>query len=86
LFIFQKSGEEYRYFKSNEQFADFYVDSFIRKSLQNELIPDILIETLNDMTLDVNNEEKYHLPSDRYVREFSGMKYLPRQFAYDNNG
>lgn len=84
--VLKKASDEYCYFKDNEQFSYRYVDEFIDKMLQNELIPDMLIETLSEMTVDENNVNKFPLKSDRYVREPSQTRYMPVQMSYDGQG
>ena len=78
-----KAVDEYQYFKKNERFANEYVDDFIEKILENEVVPDLLIETLNEMTFDNNNHGNARLPSDRYEKSTRGIRYLPDHINYD---
>lgn len=40
------NAEEYDYFKTNTSFSNQYIEEFIAKTLQDQIIPDLLIETI----------------------------------------
>ncbi len=50
--------DEYQFFKNNEQFANSYVNTYLTNLLESELIPDILMEVISEMTdmSRINNE------------------------------
>ncbi len=52
-----------KYFKSNNVFAQKYVDDFIKTVIENEIVPDILIETLRDMDVNRSFYEYYRYPT-----------------------
>ena len=78
----KKEADEYQYFKANTTFANDYVDEFLTKLLEIEIIPDILIETLSEMNLDEKNFNKFRLPSDRYIRNTRSLYYLPDHITH----
>ncbi len=53
------------------------MEEFLLKLLQIEIIPDILIQTLNEMNHDESKSAKFRLPSDRFVRDTRNQNYLP---------
>jgi hypothetical protein len=62
--------DEYQFFKNNEQFANSYVNTYLTNLLESELIPDILMEVISEMTdmSRINNERQQPLQSDIYIR------------------
>lgn len=48
-------------------FAQKYLDEFIKQSLENEIIPDILIDTLKSLDVDRSFYEHYRYPT--YIEE-----------------
>lgn len=84
--------DEYQYFKMNETFANSYVEDFVNGLLENEFIPDILMEVLGEMT-DKNkmNMLKHHentqLQSDLFIRNTnSGNKvFHANEIKYDGS-
>ena len=48
-------------------FAQKYIDEFIKQSLENEIIPDILIDTLKSLDVDRSFYEHYRYPT--YIEE-----------------
>ncbi|CAF0894937.1 unnamed protein product [Brachionus calyciflorus] len=69
--------DEYVYFKNNPNFAENYVNFFIERVLENEIIPDILIEVFNDLEKEIE-EESFQLVSERRIKE----KYMNPDLSY----
>ena len=78
------------YFDQNPNFSKKYVDDFVTKTLKDELIPDVLIQTLGEMQREREDDEaldnrRYRLPSDKYLAEAIGLDHLPDNIPYDNS-
>lgn len=58
------------------------MEEFLLKLLQIEIIPDILIQTLNEMNYDESKSAKFRLPSDRFVRDTRNLNYLPHYITH----
>ena len=64
------------------------MDDFVERSLEREIIPDVLIESINDMNRAKQPEaenQKYRLPSDKYLSEAIGFDSLPDNIPFDSN-
>ena len=76
-----KAPDEYQYFKENEKFSTIYLEEFLSKLLENELIPDIFMDVLNEMTDSPGgfNDESLSIPlqSDIFVRNTQILKTFP---------
>ena len=59
-----KTNDENEFFKYNQEFALNYVDEFIKTTLENEIIPDILILVFNELS---KFDKKNDLISIRYI-------------------
>lgn len=62
----KQASEELKYFLANNAFAQKYVDDFIKTVLENEIIPDILIETLKG--IDVSRNFEYYRQSNPSIQ------------------
>jgi len=83
-----KASDEYDYFKSNEFFANAYVNSFIDILLENEIIPDLLILLLNEMNAEDSDDDMLEgpiLPSDYYIRNTISNNVQPMRLGFDGN-
>ena len=84
----KKASDEYEYFKSNDSFANEYVNSFIDIILENEIIPDLLILILNEMNIEESDddlEEGPLLPSDFYIRNTASNNVQALRLGIDGN-
>ncbi|XP_069803872.1 uncharacterized protein [Dendropsophus ebraccatus] len=66
----------YRYITENKRFAQDFVDSFIAEILMDEIVPDVLIETLTNSTQmskkKYNTKKRSHWKSDDYRGKSAG--------------
>lgn len=86
----EHESDEYQYFKSNDKFANQYVEDLLVKLLEIEIIPDIFIECLQELNFKGKSKNtQFLLPSEGYVRNLRNVNYLhPSQlvnFDNDNN-
>jgi hypothetical protein len=74
---------------ANPSFANYYVDNLIAQSIRNEILPNIMIETMNEFrqnqaaAMRRPSEDNYRLASDRYLSEAVGFDSLPYTVPFD---
>ncbi|CAF1539837.1 unnamed protein product, partial [Didymodactylos carnosus] len=66
---------DYVYLRSNEAFANRYIDDFIGKCIEDEYIPDILIELIAELEKDNKNikpeEKSFKQDIDQYYAQLN---------------
>ncbi|RNA43041.1 hypothetical protein BpHYR1_042905 [Brachionus plicatilis] len=78
--------DEYLYYKNNPYFAESYVNFFIEKLLESQVIPDLLIEVFSELEIE-REEENFQLVSENYIKQKYMYPRLTHQFEenQDNN-
>lgn len=82
--MFLQNPDEYIFYKDNPWFAKNYVNTFIERILETEVIPDILIEVLIELENE-REKEKVKLVSENYIKQkymYPKLNYLFEEEKY----
>ncbi len=54
MIFIQEPSTDYVYIRRNEAFANRFIEDFIAKSIEDQLIPDLLLEIIGELDREVN--------------------------------
>jgi hypothetical protein len=86
LFCLFQATDEYDYFKTNTAFSNQYIDEFISKTLQDQIIPDLLIESIAFAKRDFKKDETTRRNFNDPLKEEATQLLFKVNQNLDNDG